>query len=51
MQMQRQKKRSTNTARVAFEIARETKELVQRVDGCDVGMMDGGASPADEDFS
>lgn len=35
---------------IAFEIAREVKELVQRVDGIDIRMM-GGAVSGDEDFS
>lgn len=36
---------------IAFEIARETKELVQRVDGVDVGLMGSGGVSGDEDFS
>lgn len=36
---------------IAFEIARETKELVQRVDGIDVGLMGSGNASAEEDFS
>jgi len=36
---------------IAFEIARETKELVQRVDGIDIGLMGSGNVSAEEDFS